>query len=71
MNIVALTPNKRRSSAGITISDVIEEKLKMIDMENWKRNYDHIIKFHDKSSRPGATQRKRKVRSLRRRKMHK
>ena len=60
MNIVALTPNKRCNSSGITISNVIEEKLKMIDMENWRSNYDTIIKFHDKSSGSGA-QRKRKV----------
>lgn len=61
MNIVALTPNKRSNSSGITISDVIEEKLKMIDMKYWQWNHDHIIMFHDNSSNTRATKRKRKV----------
>lgn len=63
MNIVALTPNKRSNSTGITVSDVLEEKLKIIDMKNWKWNHDKIIMFHDNSSGIGAsaTKRKRKV----------
>ena len=63
MNIVALTPNKRSNSSGITISDVMEEKLKLIDKKYWKWNHDHIIMFHDNSSGKRATKRKRKVES--------
>ena len=39
------------------------KKLKMIDMKNWKLNYDNIIAFHDTSSRKGVTKRKRTVES--------
>ena len=59
MNIVPLTPNKRCNSAGITISSVVEERLKLIDRSNWEHHYGKIIKFHD-NSLGEATKRKRK-----------